>query len=147
MRVASWRGPEVFQNIYDHALDNANAFMDDVVAAAKTACPVGDKTIPGGWSSAQVQFTPKTGRNKGKLVSFGTQKRWKGRYPGQLRDTIRRVNARHRPGNIRVYAGSHKVYYAHFVERGTVKMAKKPFLRPAFNQLRGNAVSAIKHGK
>lgn len=148
MRVASWRGPEVFNRIYEQAIENANSFMDDVLNDAKRRCPVGDKIISGGWQGeSTIKFTPKTGKNKGKLVEFRTHKRWKGRYPGQLRDTIRRVNTRKASGNIRVYAGSFKVYYAHFVERGTIKMAAKPFLRPAFNSQKKNALKIIKHGK
>lgn len=143
MRVANWRGPEVFNDIYNAALANANAFMDGVVEEAKARCPVGTITREGKFVSANVSFTPSTGRNRGKSVSFGTQRRWTGRYPGQLRDTIRRVH-KHGTGNIRVYAGNFKVYYAHMVERGTSKTPAHPFLRPTFNAKKQTALKSIK---
>ncbi len=145
MRIASWREGEVFNEITEAALGNANAVMDDVVAAAKAACPVGTISRPGGWSSANVSFTPKTGRNRGKLVRFDTEKRWMGREPGDLKGTIRRVNKRD-SGNIRVYAGSYKIYWAFMVERGTVKTRRQPFLRPALQQVQATALDKIKNG-
>lgn len=117
MRVADWRGKEVFAEIAEQALKNANLLMDDVVEAAKRRCPVGTISRPGGWSTANVSFTPGTGKNKGRLVEF-TGKRWRGREPGDLRNTIRRVTKKG-TGNIRVYAGNFKIFWAHMVERGT----------------------------
>lgn len=143
MRIANWKAKEVFNTIYERAIENGNEVMDDVVGRAKTLCPVGKDTINGGFVSAYVSFIPKTGRNKGHRVTFGTAKRWTGRYPGQLRDTIRR---RTKGGNIRVYAGNFKVYYALFVERGTVKMKAKPFLRPSFQEVKSTVTNRIKNG-
>jgi very-short-patch-repair endonuclease len=123
MRVANWRAKEVLTHIYDQAIQNGEEIMDDVVEDAKRRCPVGDTTVPDGYTSANISFTPKTGRNKGQLVEFGTQRRWKGRFPGQLRGTIRRVTRRDR-GNIRIYAGNYKVYYACILGGHTyIKMA------------------------
>lgn len=39
---------------------------------------------------------------------------------------------------------SQDAYYARFVEFGTAKMAARPFLRPAFEAKKGEAVQAIK---
>ena len=39
---------------------------------------------------------------------------------------------------------SQDAYYAPFVEFGTAKMAARPFLRPAFEARKGDAVAAIK---
>ena len=39
---------------------------------------------------------------------------------------------------------SQDAFYARFVEFGTVKMAARPFLRPAFEAKKGEAVDAIK---
>lgn len=145
MRLDSWREGEIFNEITETALKNANNVMDDVVKLARSLCPVGTISRPGGWSSANVAFTPKTGENKGKPVSFQTEKRWMGREPGDLRNTIRRVNKRE-SGNIRVYAGSFKIYWAFMVERGTIKTRPQPFLRPAFQQVQTTALEKIKNG-
>lgn len=39
---------------------------------------------------------------------------------------------------------SQDAYYAHFVEFGTVKMSARPFMRPAFEGKKGDAVEAIR---
>ena len=39
---------------------------------------------------------------------------------------------------------SQDAFYARFVEFGTVKMAARPFMRPAFEAKKGEAVDAIK---
>lgn len=149
MRVASWRGHEVFDDTYNKAVDNANEFMDTVVEDAKRRCPPPGKTNifrPPGWAKAAVSFTPKTGRNKGQLVTFRTDKRWTGREPGNLKSTIRRVT---KGGSIRAYAGNFKYYWAFMVERGTSSTgwggpaAAQPFLRPAFRAGKTRAIAAI----
>jgi HK97 gp10 family phage protein len=146
LRIENWRGKEVFDQIAEQALENANLLMDDVVAAAKSRCPVGTVTREGKWSTANVSFTPQSGKNKGQRVSFTTDKRWMGRNPGDLRNTIRRVT-KPRTGNIRVYAGNFKIYWAYMVERGTSKMPAKPFLRPAFQSAKQIASRFIKDGE
>lgn len=145
MRVASWRGPEVFQKYRDIALRNGDLVMDGVVTAAKARCPV-DPTLyrSGGFVTRNVKFTPKSGRNKGELVEFRA-KTWKGRFPGQLKNTIRRTN-RYGSGTIRVYAGNYKVYYARFVERGTRFAKPKPYLKPAFNAIKSTLLSKLSRG-
>lgn len=146
MRIEGWHSKEIFQGIMDQALTNANGVMDDVVMAAKQACPVGTITREGKWASGNVSFTPKTGKNKGELVQFTTNRRWMGRAPGDLRSTIRRVN-KPNSGNIRVYAGNFKIYWAFMVERGTAKMAARPFLRSAFHAKKQEILGRIKNGK
>lgn len=146
MRVENWKAPQVFNHIAEVALDEAGTIMDAVTADAKAKCPVLknlDWERPDGWSKATVSFTPKTGPNKGRLVQFNTDKRWTGRKRGDLRDTIRKVTAEKRPGNIRVYAGNFKIYWAFMVERGTRRTAAQPFLRPAFNTIRQTIASRI----
>lgn len=146
MRVANWNSQNVFSQIKTIAWENGRRLMDEVTAQAQRQCPVSPIVrLPGKFASARVSFTPKTGRNKGKPVSFGTQKRWTGRFPGQLRGTIRRVE-KGGSGNIRVYAGNFKVYYAHMVERGTIRTMAQPFLRPAFQVAKAKAVETIKKG-
>ncbi|RJR40798.1 MAG: hypothetical protein C4576_19735 [Desulfobacteraceae bacterium] len=145
MRIVGWRAKEVAREITDQAIANANGVMDDVVEAAKRRCPVSPIVREGKWVNAIVSFTPKTGKGKGKPVQF-SGKRWTGRTPGDLRKTIRRVNKRNRPGNIRVYAGSTKIYWGGMVEYGTSKTAAQPFMRPAFNGIKNQILKRIKNG-
>lgn len=145
MRVANWKAKEEFAAIIAQVRANADDFMDGVVADAKRRCPVGTITREGKWSSANVSFTPKTGENKGTLVQFHTGKRWMGRNPGDLRDSIRKVN-KVGSGNIRVYAGNFKVYWAFMVERGTKYIPRQPFLRPAFFAAQNRALRQLKEG-
>jgi len=147
MRISKWNGNKVFGDIYAKATQNGNELMDQVVVAAKAKCPVSQITREGKWShGVTVSFTPRTGRNKGMPVEFRA-KRWMGREPGDLRDTIRRVNLHGRvSGNIRVYAGNTKIYWAFMVERGTSKTAAQPFLKPPFLSAKRKALRAIKTG-
>ncbi len=146
MRVENWNAKEVFAQIGALAEENANIVMDEVVADAKARCPVGKIVRVGKWSGQRlISFTPKTGRNKGKPVSFTAEKVWLGRQPGDLRATIRRVNKKG-SGNIRVYAGSYKIFWAHLVERGSVHWPAHAFLRPAFHVKKGQILDRIKNG-
>ena len=74
--------------------------------------------------------------------------KWGKRKAGALRETIRVVRLKGDPKqNVRVYAGNKKdVFYAHFVEYGTVKMQAKPFLRPALNEVKGRIKSILETG-
>ena len=152
MRVERWRANEVFGKIIETAIDSANDVMDEVVMLAKARCPVGTITRTGKFSSAKVSFIPMRGKNKGKTVSFSTDKRWAGRNPSDLRNSIRRVNKDNRPGNIRVIAGNFKIYWAHMVEYGTASTGwgkgtkAQPFLRPAFFQAQRAAKRRIEEG-
>jgi len=146
MRLENWHSKEIFQGIMDQALVNANVVMDEVADDAKMRCPVDTKTYrPDGWANAHVEFTPKTGAWKNKLVSFNTKKRWVGRKPGDLLSTIRRVN-RPGSGNIRVYAGNFKIYWAFMVEKGTSRTKAQPFLKPSFHRIKKDIVKMIKNG-
>jgi HK97 gp10 family phage protein len=146
MRIEGWHAKEIFSQIAEEAIKAANGVMDDVVVSAKAKCPIGSITREGKFASANISFTPKTGANKGKLVSFSTDKRWMGRNPGDLRNSIRRVNRRARPGNIRVMAGNFKTYWAFMVEYGTAKSRPQPFLRPAFQGIKNSVISRIEAG-
>ena len=151
MRVENWKAKEIFSAIVEEALKAANEVMDDVVAASRAKCPVGTVTREGKWITATVAFTPTT-KNRRKIpegkrkpVSFQA-KQWTGRYPGQLRDTIRRVIKPSRPGNIRVYAGNAKVNYAHFIEYGSIKNPPHSFMRTSFNSIKNSVISRIEAG-
>jgi len=138
MRVEGWKGKQVFDNIVEAAMVGANAVMDDHVADAKRRCPVGKIRRGGANQMRDVLFTTK----RGKVVNFIADT-WMGRIPGSLRSTIRKVEKYNRVGNIRVYAGTHKVFYARFVEYGTSKTKAQPFLRPSFQAIKGTVRERI----
>lgn len=82
----------------------------------------------------------------GKDISQGKGK-WSERKAGALRDSIRVVRLHGDPKrNVRIYAGSRAVFYARFVEYGTVKMKAKPYLRPAFRSSRGKVMEILQNG-
>ena len=69
---------------------------------------------------------------------------------GSLRNSIRVVRL---PDdgkqNIRVYAGNRKKggpFYAHMIERGTIKMPASPFLRPALNGSKNMILTLMRNG-
>jgi len=70
---------------------------------------------------------------------------------GKLKSSIRVVRLKgDTRRNIRVYAGNRTkggAYYAHMVERGTVKMKAKPFLRPALNASKAQIQSILRNGE
>lgn len=149
MRVENWRAKEVFGQIYEKVLGNANAAMDEVVEAARQKCPVGTVTRDGKWVYQGVSFTPRTGKNRGRSVQF-QGKRWTGRRPGMLRDTIRRVN-KHGSGSIRVYAGSYKIYWAFMIERGFHDKGGRfhsgvHFLQKPFHEKKKGFLNKIQNG-
>lgn len=152
MRVERWNASQVFGNILDNAIENAHSAMDDVVAEAKSRCPV-DKITQrdAAHKKVTISFTPRRGSNKGKAVTFEARQ-FQGRYPGQLRNTIRNVSHQIKRTKLRVYAGNSDVYYAHFIEKGWTdrggnKHAGIPFLQPAFESMQGNFINRIKNGR
>jgi len=132
--------------------------MDSVLELARQKCPPPGKTNiyrPPGWQkNANVKFTPRRGKDKGKLVQFTTTRRWTGRDPGDLKGTIRRVD-RITPSstNLRIYAGNFRLYWAFMVEYGTQSTgwggpAKAiPFLRPSWNAKKAEAPNMLKNGR
>jgi HK97 gp10 family phage protein len=123
MRVENWN-PFVFDDkIRKAAIDRLEAVANEIADDARRRCPVG-KAVKAGEKAAW----------------------WEGRKPGALRDTIRVVRLYGDKNNdVRVYAGNRKggVFYAHFVEHGTIKMAAKPFLRPALMAVKGKVQAII----
>jgi HK97 gp10 family phage protein len=79
---------------------------------------------------------------------YKTGKEWTARKAGALKKSIRVVRLKGDPKlNIRVYAGnSGDVYYAHFVEYGTAKMAAKPFMRPALSASKSDIKTIMENG-
>ena len=156
MRIENWNSKEIFGAYLEKAENGANNVIDEVIGKAKQICRGSFQHDPpifreGKFSKAHVSFTPKTGKNKGQLVQFDTEKRWTGRFPGQLQNTIRRVN---KPGSssVRAYAGNFKVYYALMVEKTgyTDKNGKfhRPihFLQAPFHAIKRSIVSKIAKG-
>jgi len=144
MRVANWKAAEIFGQIRKEAITAITEVMDDVVISAKARCPVGEVRRDGSVKEKWLSFTPGRGRGKGQLVSFGA-KQWQGREPGSLRESIRRVTKPSRPGNIRVYAGNFKVWYAHFVEYGTVHAAPHSFMRKSFHEVKNDVIQRVEN--
>lgn len=122
MRVANWN-PAKADPLIIHASMNRLERLGEVIAQkARQRCPVG----------VDVPY----GRGK-----------WSGRKSGALKSSIRVVRLKgDTRRNVRVYAGSREVFYARFVEHGTVKMGAKPFLRPAVAASRGEAKSILLNG-
>ena len=160
VRVIGLKIKEVCQQIVDAAMIGANDLMGESVVTAKLKCParktddqgrpisVGTVYRGAGRVLRDVLFTPKTGKGKGKTVNFIADTQV-GRVAGSLRASIRKVERYNRPGNIRVYAGNKDVFYARFTEYGTAStgwgkgVPKQPFMRPAFQSIKGKAKEQI----
>jgi len=152
MRFEKWHAGEVLKQFEDQAESNANDFMDQVAMNAKARCPVDPVTFrEGHFASADVSFTPRTGSNKNKLVQYHTDNRWTGRFPNQLKNTIRRVS-KPGSGNVRVYYGDFKVYYGLMVEKlgyhdRSGKFHKpEHFLQEPWEEMKNNAAKFIQTG-
>jgi len=112
MKVASWNPEPVLAEIRANTMDRLQEIAEKVADKARQNVPVG-KDVPQG---------------KGK---------WSKREAGALKKSIRVVRLKGDPkSNVRIYAGNREVFYARFVEYGTVKMPAKPFLRPALEAVR-----------
>lgn len=123
MRI-EWNPGKYTQEIETAAMDRLAELGKKVAERARQICPVG-VDVPKGAG------------------------KWSGRRAGALRDTIRMTRLKGDPKlNIRVYAGNDTdVFYARFVEHGWHDrkgvFRKKPFLRPAFHQVKGLAKSIM----
>ncbi len=141
-RVSNWRVKEIVNETVKDGMVRLNMAAHLVANRARQKCPVGTKAREGQMQHTAISFTPQTGRRKGRPVSFIAQVTQK-RVPGTLKKTIRVVD-RPGKGNVRVIAGNSEVIYARFVERGTSKMAAKPFLRPALNESKAEIRAILK---
>ena len=115
-----WHPEELTAAVEKHMMDRLEVAAEQIASRARQLVPIG-KDVPQG---------------KGK---------WSKRESGALKRTIRVVRLKGDPKqNVRVYAGnSGDVYYAGFVEYGTVKMKAKPFLRPALNEIKSRIEEII----
>jgi HK97 gp10 family phage protein len=111
MRVSNWNPKRFDGEIIAAGMDRLEQAAEVIAEEARRRVPVG---------------TSRPGKKGGKA--------WTAREAGALKRSIRVVRLRNdERRNIRVYAGNREVYYARFVEYGTVKMKAKPYLRPALN--------------
>jgi len=122
MRVANWNPVKTDARIIHASMDRLEKVGELIAAEARARVPVGQD------------------------VKAGSGK-WSGRKAGALRETIRvtrlKDDARR---NIRIYAGNREVYYARFVERGTVKMQARRFLMKALNACKARAKMILLNG-
>jgi len=160
MRIENWHSKEIFKAYEDLAMHNANNVMDEVLVSAKQKLAASVTEIPpivreGRFGSANVSFIPKTGRSKGKLVEFHTDKRWTGRRTSskdQLYDSLRRVNKSDNSSNVRVYCGNFLAYWAFMVEksgytdRGGKFHPPLHFLQSPFHAMKQSMLGKIAKG-
>lgn len=124
MKILNWNEKEITAKIEKRAMNRLHKAGEVVAAKARQKVPIG-KDVP-------------QGRGK-----------WSKRESGALKRTIRVVRLYNDPKqNIRVYAGNREggVFYAHFVEYGTVKMKAKPFMRPALNESKSEIMNIMENG-
>ena len=127
MRVANWNPEKITAEIEKRAMDRLEKAGEVVAAKARAKVPVGKSRPP-----------YKTGNIK-----------WSKREAGALQKTIRVRRLKGDPKlNIRVYAGSKEVFYARWVEYGSVHNAvpRKPFLRPALNESKAFIRNTVENG-
>lgn len=124
MRV-NWNPGPITKEVEAAAMDRLEEIANRVADKARAYCPVG-----------RISRPQKAGG-----------KDWTERVPGTLKKSIRVTRLKGDPKlDVRVYAGDRsKAYYAPFVERGTVKMKAKPFLRPAANGARSAAAGLLEN--
>jgi HK97 gp10 family phage protein len=120
MRVANWNPGAADEHIYRNSMKRLEKAAEEIATEAKRRVPVGQSRPP-----------------------YKGGKAWTARQAGMLKQSIRVVKLRDpNARNVRVYAGHRQsdkltAYYAQWVEYGTSKMVAKPFLRPAYNAVRG----------
>jgi HK97 gp10 family phage protein len=124
MRVEGWNPGPITAEVEKKAMDRLAKAAEVVASKARSRCPVG--------------FSVPKGKGK-----------WSGREAGALKKSIRVVRLKGDPKmNVRVYAGykGGDVFYARFVEYGTVKMSAKPFMRPALNGSKSEIKGIVENG-
>lgn len=160
----SWFGEEITQALHHALVEELTPVMSAMEADAKNLCPVSSKEKASpmhryekekfqrreGGRKYNLKKTDKHGHKinvLGKKIKRTTGKKWESRQPGRLRDSIRAsVHMRHDRTAVIGFleAGSEDAFYASYVELGTYKMNPKPFLRPAFNRHKRNAIEAAR---
>lgn len=114
--------------------------LDQITKAAEAA------TRPAAQAGAQVFYDEMRARVP---MSAKPHKSGKQTYnPGTLRKAIYQAFADKESGDgkssYRISWNKKDAFYGRFLEFGTSKMAAKPFLRPAYDAVRGQATRAVK---
>ena len=123
MRVAGWNPKLHDDDIMNSAMERISKIAELVAAGARQRVSIGVSRPP-----------------------YKTGKDYTAREAGALRDSIRVVKLFGSTKlNVRIYAGSHKVYYARFVEMGTSKMRARPFMRPALSAAKVEAKNILEN--
>jgi len=124
MRVSNWNPAAGDTQIMKASMERLQAAAEVIAQGARANVPIG-KSRP----------------------KYLNGKDYTAREAGALRASIRVVRLHgDTRRNVRVYAGSKKVYYARFVEMGTYKMRARSFLRTAVNQSKGAIRSILLNG-
>ncbi len=132
-KIAFWDVKPLNKEIMKNGMKRLKKAGEVVARKARSKCPVGTVSRP----------MYKTGRYAGQF--------WTARDAGALKKSIRVVAKREgeyagyitiRAGQleIRVYAGTAKVYYAQIVE------FRNPFMRPALNASKSKILSIMQNG-
>lgn len=125
-KIAFWNPKIADKEIMGNAMGRLRKSAEVVAKKARSKCPVGTISRP----------MYKTGRYAGQY--------WTARDAGALKKTIRVVEKHRDEGarkrNIRIYAGTKKVYYAQIVEYYT------PFLRKGLNASKSAIKSILLNG-
>lgn len=122
MRVANWSPGAITIEVEKTAMDRLAKAGEVVAEKARQRAPIGKDITRAG--------------------------KWGNRKAGALRDSIRVTRLPGDPKlNIRVYAGNKSdVFYARWVECGTVKMPARPYLRPAINGAKATIMQIMENG-
>jgi len=121
MRVAEWNPQKANPEIMNASVDVLERVAEMIADSARGNVPVGKDVI--------------------------SSRKWVAREAGALRKSIRVVRLRNSNArNVRVYAGSYDVFYARFVEKGTVKMQARRFLEKALRTSRARAKAMLLGG-
>jgi len=127
MRVVNWAPDKITAEIEKRAMDRLEKAGESIASKARSKVPIGKSRPP--YKSGNIK--------------------WSARQAGALKRSIRVVRLKGDPKlNIRVYAGSKEVFYARWVEYGSVNNAvpRKPFLRPALNESKASIRSTVENG-
>lgn len=151
-------GEVLFQRLADILIEELTPVFSSMEEDAKRRCPVSGQSERFGWSprksgGAFFGFKEKATRVKARLRSgkFKTitqtslNERWRSRSSGRLKSSISStvVQRNDRTAVLGfLEAGNAEAFYARWVEFGTIKMAPRPFLRPAFYAHYSRAVDA-----
>lgn len=119
-----------------------SAKLDQVRQAAEQS------TRPAAQAGAQVLYDEVRQRAPVSSKAHSTKGKKQTYQPGNLRAAIYQAYMQKESGDksskYRISWNKREAFYARFVEFGTSKMAARPFLRPAYDAARAQALQAVK---